>query len=460
MKARVQYLLAGGVLALSIFGLSMSSDAANKPDTSKTKKVEAIMVGKCMACHSRGYDLPFYASIPGIRGIIEKDFSDGLRGLDISSEFEAANADKPFNEAALAKMEWVILNGTMPPVKFSMVHWGSTLSNKEKKDTLDWVKETRAQHYATGGVKNRKLANEPLQPITAVVYDEKQAVLGDMLFNDKRLSADSTLACSGCHFEDRGGTDQQQFSEGIREQFGDINAPTTFNAVFNLSQFWDGREPDLQGQAGGPPLNAIEMGSKTWEEIIDRLSQDEALTAAFMVEYPSGWSSENITHAIAEYEKTLITPNSKFDQWLMGNKTALTADEIQGYNLFKLYRCASCHVGQSVGGQSYEYMNLTGDYFATEGRKPLNSDKGRMNFTQNPADLHRFKVSNLRNIEYTWPYMHDGTVTSLDESVRIMGEYLSGISVPEKDRKLIVAFLRTLTGELHGQPLEGKVVSN
>lgn len=117
-------------------------------------------------------------------------------------------------------------------------------------------------------------------------------------------------------------------------------------------------------------------------------------------------------------------------------------------------------MGQSVGGQSYEYMNLTGDYFATEGRKPLNSDKGRMNFTQNPADLHRFKVSNLRNIEYTWPYMHDGTVTSLDESVRVMGEYLSGISVPEKDRKLIVAFLRTLTGELHGQPLEGKVVAN
>jgi cytochrome c peroxidase len=105
-------------------------------------------------------------------------------------------------------------------------------------------------------------------------------------------------------------------------------------------------------------------------------------------------------------------------------------------------------------------MDLKDDYFATEGRVALNSDKGRMNFTKNPKDIHRFKVPTLRNIEYTWPYLHDGTVTSLDESVRIMGDYLSGLSVPEKDRKLIVAFLRSLTGELHGKPLEGKVAPN
>lgn len=459
MKTKVQYLLAGSVLALSVFGLSLSSDAANMPATSKTEAINDVMVGKCMSCHSEGYDLPFYASIPGIKGIIEKDFNDGIRAMDISAEFKIANADVPFNEAALAKMEWAILNNTMPPMKFAMVHWGSTLSDREKKDILKWVKDVREEHYATG-TSSKKLANEPLQPIPVVAYDKEKAELGQLLFDDKRLSTDSTLACSGCHGMDMGGTDQQQFSEGVRKQFGDINAPTTFNAVFNVEQFWDGRAADLQAQAAGPPLNPIEMGSVDWNEIIARLSQDAELTAAFVQIYPSGWSADNITHAIAEFEKTLVTPNSRFDQWLMGSKNALTEEEIEGYRLFKLYRCSSCHVGKSAGGQSYEYMDLKGDYFATEGRTPLNSDKGRMNFTQNPKDLHKFKVPTLRNVEYTWPYMHDGTVTSLDESVKIMGDYLSGISVPEKDRKLIVAFLRSLTGELGGKPLEGKVVPN
>ena len=427
------------------------------PSMEKFQEVSDIVLDKCMACHSRNYDLPFYAKIPGIRQIIEQDYRDGLRAMDLNQELVEAAKDRPVGEVAVAKMEWVVLNDTMPPAKFTVVHWGSRLSDKDRETILHWAKTTRAAHYATRLAADKR-ADEPLQPLPShLVVDMKKAALGEKLFNDKRLSADSTLACSGCHAYEKAGTDNSRFSEVIRGQFGDINAPTVFNAVFNVRQFWDGRAADLQEQAGGPPLNPIEMGCAGWEEIVERLSADEALTAEARAIYADGWSGKNITDAIAEYEKTLITPNSRFDKWLRGDDAALTAEEVEGYRLFKQYRCASCHVGRSVGGQSFEYMDLKADYFADRGDS-LNSDKGLMGFTGREEDLHRFKVPNLRNVELTHPYMHDGTVATLEESVTVMGRYLSGIPVSDNDRRLIVAFLRTLTGEFQGKPLTGTPV--
>ena len=451
-------LCAATLMAMPSEGHAMEMEkrpVGQRPSMEKFQEVADIVLDKCMACHSRNYDLPFYAKIPGIRQIIEQDYRDGLRAMDLNQELVEAAKDRPVGEVAVAKMEWVILNDTMPPAKFTVVHWGSRL--KDRETILHWVRTTRAAHYATGlAAKNR--ADEPLQPLPAHLdVDARKAALGEKLFNDKRLSADGTLACSGCHVYEKAGTDNARFSEGIRKQFGDINAPTMFNAVFNVRQFWDGRAANLQEQAGGPPLNPIEMGCSGWEEIIERLSADEALTAEARAIYADGWSGNNITDAIAEYEKTLITPNSRFDKWLSGDDKALTAEEAEGYRLFKQYRCASCHTGRSVGGQSFEYMDLKADYFADRG-EPLKSDKGLMGFTGREEDLHRFKVPNLRNVELTHPYMHDGTVATLDESVTIMGRYLSGIPVSDNDRRLIVAFLRSLTGEFQGRPLTGTPV--
>lgn len=426
-----------------------------QPPLAKFTNVSKLVQDKCMACHTRGYDLPFYAKVPGIRQIIEKDYRDGIRAMDLNVEL-VQNTGKPMGETVLAKMEWVVLNDTMPPAKFAVVHWGSRLSDQDKKDILSWVQVLRKAHYATDAAP--KHANEPLQPLPRLIKtDAKKAALGEKLFNDKRLSADSSLSCAGCHFYDRGGTDHQRFSEGIRKQFGDVNPPTVFNAAFNLAQFWDGRAADLEEQAGGPPLNPIEMGSKDWNEIIGRLSQDAALSAEFRAVYPDGWSGKNITNAIAEYEKTLITPDSRFDKWLRGDDKALSVREVQGYERFKAYRCASCHVGKSVGGQSYEYLDLKKDYFTDRGGPALGSDKGRYNFTKSDVDKGRFKVPNLRNIEVTGPYVHDGTVQTLDEAVRVMGVYCAGLDVPQGDRDLIVAFLRTLTGNFQGKPLQGTV---
>lgn len=313
----------------------------------KFASVSGIVQDKCMACHSRGYDLPFYAKVPGISAIIEKDYRDGIRAMDLNQEL-VQRKDRPVGETVLAKMEWVILNDTMPPAKFAVVHWGSRLSDQDKKDILTWVAQTRKAHYATDAAPEH--ANEPIQPIPhRLPVDEAKVALGKTLFNDARLSADSTVACATCHAMDKAGTDNARFSEGIRKQLGDVNAPTTFNAVFNFVQFWDGRAADLQEQAGGPPLNPIEMGSKDWDEIVARLAADAELTAKFRAVYPDGWSGKNITNAIAEYEKTLISPDSRFDRWLRGDKSALTAAEVEGYERFKAYRCASCHVGKSMG---------------------------------------------------------------------------------------------------------------
>lgn len=434
-----------------------ATSTTGQPPMAKFTNVSKLVQDKCMACHTKGYDLPFYAKVPGIRQIIEKDYRDGLRALDLNVEL-VQSTGKPIGETVLAKMEWVVLNDSMPPAKFAVVHWGSRMSAQDKKDVLAWVATLRKAHYATDAAP--KYANEPIQPLPRTIpVDVKKAAVGDKLFNDKRFSSDDTLSCAGCHFYEKAGTDNQRFSEGIRKQFGDINPPTVFNAAFNMSQFWDGRAADLVEQAGGPPMNPIEMGSKNWEEIIAKLSKDEALTAEFKAAYPDGWNGNNITHAIAEYEKTLITPDSRFDKWLRGDNKAISAQEIQGYQRFKDYRCASCHVGKIAGGQSYEYMDLKKNYFADRAGPALGSDNGRMNLTKNEDDKHRFKVPTLRNIELTHPYMHDGTVDNLDEAVRVMGVYCAGFDIPQSDRDLIVAFMRTLTGNYLGQPLQGKAVA-
>lgn len=426
------------------------------PPLTKFNKVASIMQDKCMACHTTNYQLPFYAKIPGIKEIIEKDYKDGLRAMDLNAEFTESAKGKPASEVVLAKMEWVIDNNTMPPAKFTAVHWTSRLTDADKKNILDWVKSSRANHFATK-LNAKDKANEPLQALPkSIPTNAKKVALGDSLFNDKRLSGDDTVSCASCHAMDKAGTDNLRFAEGVRKQFGDINAPTVFNAAFNVKQFWNGRAADLQEQAGGPPFNPIEMDSKDWAQVIAKLQQDAPLTAAFTAVYPEGWTGDNITDAIAEYEKTLITPNSRFDKWLMGDNKALTNAEVEGYNRFKAYRCASCHVGKSIGGQSFEYMDLKKDYFADRGT-PLGSDEGLKGFTKVDSDLHKFKVPNLRNIELTAPYLHDGTVTNLDEAVRVMGVYLSGMDIPKGDRDLIVGFLRTLTGEHKGKPVQGTV---
>lgn len=336
----------------------------------------------------------------------------------------------------------------MPVAKYTMVHWGTGFNKAEKSVLSQWIQKVRGQHY-TVGLAAPEFANEPVQPVMdSIPVNSAKVALGFKLYHDVRISANNTVSCATCHPLDKAGVDGLRTSTGIYDQKGGINAPTVYNAALNtVGQFWDGRAKDLQAQAGGPPLDALEMGSN-WEEITGKLKADKDMVQEFAALYVEGITEQTITDAIAEFEKTLLTPNCPFDQYLKGDKTALTTEEISGYELFKTNNCATCHVGVNFGGQSYEYMGIVADYFKDRGT-PLhdNKDYGHFNATQDSTDFQRFKTPTLRNVALTAPYLHDGSALTLEDATKSMFKYQTGKEAKDSDIELIVAFMKTLTGE-------------
>lgn len=408
--------------------------------------------GGCLSCHSADPKVPFYAKMPVAGKIVMKDIDSGYRAYDIEPVMEALKIDADVSAVDLAKIEKVVLDDRMPMPKYYLVHWGSSLTEAKKDIVLDWVKGERVAMYDDGLPEDK--AAEPVRPIdlTAEVDQEKVA-LGFALFHDTRLSVDNTVSCASCHDLSTAGVDNHQYSHGVDDQVGGVNAPTVYNAVYNFVQFWDGRAKTLADQAAGPPLNPIEMASTSFDEIIAKLQADKPFAKAFTAVYPDGLTEANITDAIEEFERTLITPNSRFDKWLRGDNEAITADELAGYELFKKYDCATCHVGPNLGGQSYELMGLRRHYFADRGLELTVEDNGRFKETQLERDRHRFKVPGLRNVEHTWPYYHDGTRETLEDAVRDMGIYQSGVELTSLEVDQITSFLKTLTGEYQGKLL-------
>lgn len=408
--------------------------------------------GGCLSCHSADPKVPFYAKMPVAGKIVMKDIDSGYRAYDIEPVMEALKIDADVSAVDLAKIEKVVLDDRMPMPKYYLVHWGSSLTEAKKEIVLDWVKGERVAMYNDGLPEDK--AAEPVRPIDLTTeVDQEKVALGFALFHDTRLSVDNTVSCASCHDLSTAGVDNHQYSHGVDDQVGGVNAPTVYNAVYNFVQFWDGRAKTLADQAAGPPLNPIEMASTSFDEIIAKLQADKPFAKAFTAVYPDGLTEANITDAIEEFERTLITPNSRFDKWLRGDNKAITADELAGYELFKKYDCATCHVGPNLGGQSYELMGLRRHYFADRGLELTVEDNGRFKETQLERDRHRFKVPGLRNVEHTWPYYHDGTRETLEDAVRDMGIYQSGVELTSLEVDQITSFLKTLTGEYQGKLL-------
>ena len=413
---------------------------------------EILSEGGCLSCHSADPELPFYAKVPVAGKVVMQDVDSGYRAYDITKFMEAAKVDGDVNAVDLAKVEKVVLDGRMPMPKYYLVHWGSAVTKEKADILLTWIREKRNGLYDELLPESRMA--EPVRPVDAYLpHDEKKAELGYALFHDTRLSLDNTVSCASCHALETAGVDNHQYSHGVDDQLGGVNAPTVFNAVYNFVQFWDGRAVTLADQAAGPPLNPVEMASPSFEAIIAKLQEDKKFAKAFAEVYPDGLTQANITDAIEQFERTLVTPNSRFDKWLHGDDDAITADELEGYELFKKYDCATCHVGQNLGGESYELMGLRRHYFAERGLELTVEDNGRFKETQQERDRHRFKVPGLRNVEHTWPYYHDGTRETLDEAVRDMGAYQSGVDLTDAEVAKMVKFLQTLTGEYQGQPI-------
>jgi cytochrome c peroxidase len=281
--------------------------------------------------------------------------------------------------------------------------------------------------------------------------DPAKLALGTRLFHDSRLSADNTVSCASCHNLASGGVDNRARSIGVKNGVGSVNAPTVFNSGLNFVQFWDGRATTLEAQAEGPITHPLEMAS-TWAMVLEKLQLDTFYAGEFGRLYPEGMTPGNIKNAIATFERSLITPNSRFDRYLRGEAAALTAQEKSGYALFQSYGCSSCHQGVNLGGNMFEKMGLMGDYFADRGNL-TEADKGRFNITRNLDNLYEFRVPTLRNVALTAPYFHDGSATTLKEAIRVMAKYQLGRSMPPEDQDNIEAFSHSLTGEYQGKAL-------
>jgi len=282
------------------------------------------------------------------------------------------------------------------------------------------------------------LAQEVITPIYKVTYNKQKALLGKKLFFDKSFSADGTISCASCHKPEYGSADIRPVSIGVYGKKGDIQSPPVYNAVFNFRQFWNGSAKNLFTQIDGPIHNSFEMGldNKKVEKI---LNSNKEYKKIFKKIYHTDYITYDMfKDAIVEFEKALVTLDSKFDLYLKG-KVKLTKKEAKGYKLFKSYGCITCHNGVNVGGNSFEKIGVI--YHIK------NRIGDRYEITKKEEDKFVYKVPSLRNIALTAPYFHTGNVYDLESAVNIMAYHNLGLHLKKEEVDDIVAFLKTLTGK-------------
>ncbi len=272
---------------------------------------------------------------------------------------------------------------------------------------------------------------------------EARVTLGRTLFHDARLSASQDISCNSCHTLANYGVDGQPTSTGFKGHKGGRNSPTVFNAAGHASQFWDGRSPHVEDQAKGPVLNPGEMAIKDDKAAVDILRSIPGYLPLFTAAFPEekvAITWETYARAVGAFERQLVTP-SRFDAWAKGDDQALTEDEQKGALLLMQTGCMGCHNGPLVGGTGFQKVGAVTPW-------PNQNDHGRQDLTKALADDMMFKVPSLRNVDKTAPYFHDGQTATLPEAVKMMARHQLGRELSDVEVASIVAFLKTLTGEL------------
>ena len=282
-----------------------------------------------------------------------------------------------------------------------------------------------------------------------------------MLFFDPRLSIDGTVSCNSCHNVMTNGTDNRPVSVGVKGQKGGRSAPTVFNAAFLSAQFWDGRAATLEDQAKGPILNPIEMGMPSEEAVLERLRKIPGYVAKFAEVFgENGLTYDNIAKAIAAYERTLITPNSPFDRYMRGDKSAMSEEALRGMELVQSVGCTACHTGPNFAGPAnlpvgqgffQKFPTFTNNEYVK--KYDLMSDTGLHSVTGKEEDKYMWRVPTWRNVALTAPYFHNGSVKTLDEAVRVMAKTQLNKDLKPDEVRAIVAFLNSLTGEIPPQTM-------
>lgn len=289
---------------------------------------------------------------------------------------------------------------------------------------------------------------QPISSVDLPEIDSAKVDLGKYLYFDTRLSKEGNISCNSCHNLNTYGVDNLAFSPGDDGSLGGRNSPTVFHAALHSMQFWDGRAKDVEEQAGGPILNPVEHNIKNEKELEDRLRQVELYKEKFAAVYPTDKQPitfKNITNAIGAFERTLM-PASRFDQYLEGDREALSAQEQKGLEAFMAVGCTTCHSGVAMGGQMFQKFGLYGDYWvATKSEKV---DKGLADLSKKETENYFFKVPGLRNIVHTGPYFHDGSVSDLKEAVKIMADLQTNITLTKEQLDDIVAFLGSLSSDI------------
>ncbi len=268
-----------------------------------------------------------------------------------------------------------------------------------------------------------------------------KVALGRRLFHDPRLSAGGQISCATCHPLEHYGADGKPVSEGHAGQAGDRNSPSVYNAAGHFVQFWDGRAATIEEQAKGPILNPVEMAMPSADKVEALLRADPAYREAFAESFPGEESAVNFDNAalaIGAFERTLVTP-SRWDAFLQGDAAALSPEEKQGFATFTDAGCPTCHRGVYVGGTMYSRLGIVKSW-------PDKTDLGRHRVTGHPRDRFVFKVPSLRNVTETAPYLHDGAVETLEETILVMGEYQLGTQLSKKEIREIATWLATLKG--------------
>jgi len=296
------------------------------------------------------------------------------------------------------------------------------------------------------------LSHEPIQPLQPTKnLNHDKIALGKKLFHEPRLSRDSKMSCATCHNLKFNGASHCARSTGRDNIELPVNTPTVFNSTFNHRQFWDGRASNLQEQVNFV-VNGHREFATSWAQIVKKLKQDTSYINDFRKIYTNGISAGNIRDAIVTFERSLVTLNSRFDRYLLGDIKAITKKEKAGYKLFKSYGCVACHQGRNVGGNLFMKLGVFANYIAERGN-PTTADQGRFNVTGDKRDHNVFRVPSLRLAAYTAPYFHDGSVNTLQEAIKIMAKHQLGRNISDHDISLIAAFIKTLPGEYAGQPL-------
>jgi cytochrome c peroxidase len=305
-----------------------------------------------------------------------------------------------------------------------------------------------ASAFAADGDINPRLLRrfQPLpssMEIAGKVVSRERTDLGRMLYFETRLSKNGDHSCNSCHGLDTWGVDNQKTSAGFGGKRGTRNSPTVYNAAGHFVQFWDGRAPDVETQAKGPILNPIEMAMTDEASVVKRLGAIPGYRTAFASAFPGAaepLSYDNVGTAIGAFERGLVTPG-RWDRYLRGDKNALTTTEKNGLKTFLNAGCMVCHTGAYLGGSSYERVGAVEPW-------PNQVDQGRAQVTKSAGDRMMFKVPSLRNVEKTAPYFHDGSAQTLDEAVRMMGRHQLGLDFSEEETAGVVAWLKSLTGDL------------